>query len=217
MNTGGVKLVCFDLGRVLIRIVDDWSQACHRAGIAWSDRDDPYRARPEVRELFDGYECGRVTCDDLCEQAAALSDGRLTAVDIRRIGEAWLIGPYDGIEPLLDELDASGVETACLSNTSAMHWAKMTDPSDPASLPLHRLTHRFASQLIGVAKPDPAIYEHVERVTGCAGPRIVFFDDLQENIDAALARRWLAKRIDPAVDDPIAQVRLHLRALGVLQ
>lgn len=212
MSADRVQLVCFDLGRVLIRIADGWEGACERAGIPWG----PPRDRAEVDALFGRYEVGRIECDALCEQLAALSDGRWTADGVRRAVEAWLIGPYPGVDELLDDLDAAGVQTACLSNTTAMHWRLMTAPTGPAALPLHRLTHRFASQLIGAAKPNPAIYEHLERETGFRGPQIVFFDDLEANVAAALARGWRAHRIDPALDDPIGQAREHLKRYDVL-
>ncbi len=59
-------------------------------------------------------------------------------------------------------------------------------------------------------KPDARIYEHVERVSGLAPGRIVFFDDLAENIAAARARGWNAHQIAIG-PDPIFQVRDYLR------
>ena len=91
----------------------------------------------------------------------------------------------------------------------------MTNPADPNYLSLERLTHRFASHLVGIRKPDAAIYEHVERSTGVAPSSILFFDDLEANVVAAQRRGWRAHqiRID---DDPVAQARAHLRAARVL-
>ena len=82
-------------------------------------------------------------------------------------------------------------------------------------MPLEKLDHRFASHLIGLRKPDDRIYAHVEQATGATPGRIVFFDDVEENVAAAARRGWRAHRI--SIDsDPIAQVRQHLRAAGVL-
>ena len=59
-----------------------------------------------------------------------------------------------------------------------------------------RLTHRFASHLCGLCKPDAAIFEHVERTTGVPPSQILFFDDLAENVDAAKSRGWRGYVID---------------------
>ena len=81
--------------------------------------------------------------------------------------------------------------------------------------PYEKLTHAFASHDLRLRKPDDAIYAHVERVTGVAGGRIVFFDDVEENIEGAGRRGWQACWIDPSPDDPLTQIRRFLRSRGV--
>jgi len=132
-----------------------------------------------------------------------------------RLQECYLRGTYPGIDGLLDELSSAGIRTACLSNTSDLHWQMMLAPAGPNALPLGRLDYRFASHLVRLRKPDAAIYAHVERETGVAPRNIVFFDDVEENVDAARRRGWRVCRIDPAPDDPIPQVRRFLKTLGV--
>lgn len=48
----------------------------------------------------------------------------------------------------------------------------------------------FVSGHLGVIKPDPAIYEALERETGLDPTTILYTDDRPENIDAAEARGW---------------------------
>ena len=43
----------------------------------------------------------------------------------------------------------------------------------------------YASQRIGLVKPDPAFYTHILASEGCAPERTVFIDDFPENVDAA--------------------------------
>lgn len=43
---------------------------------------------------------------------------------------------------------------------------------------------------LGVAKPDPAIYECLERRAGMAGDRLLFTDDVPANLETAAARGW---------------------------
>jgi 2-haloacid dehalogenase len=48
----------------------------------------------------------------------------------------------------------------------------------------------FVSGHLRLAKPDPAIYEAVEREGGIAPENLLFTDDRPENIEAAAARGW---------------------------
>jgi putative hydrolase of the HAD superfamily len=58
------------------------------------------------------------------------------------------------------------------------------------------LKHHYASHLLGCAKPDEAIYRAFENEVNCTGRQILFFDDLEENINAARKRNWNAHQID---------------------
>lgn len=55
---------------------------------------------------------------------------------------------------------------------------------------LGEFDQRFVSGRLGLMKPDPAIYAHVETATGLAPDSLLFTDDRPENIDAASARGW---------------------------
>ena len=46
----------------------------------------------------------------------------------------------------------------------------------------------FLSSTIGLRKPDAEAYDHVVQAIGVPAERIVFFDDLDENIDGARRR-----------------------------
>jgi putative hydrolase of the HAD superfamily len=211
-----LRLVIFDLGRVLIRICDSWPHACEVAGVAMApDVAARIKGPPPAAadDLLRSYDTGGLDLETFANQIAPLCG--LAPRDVIRLQECYLRGPYAGIDPLLDDLAAAGVRTACLSNTSGLHWEMMQAEGGPNFLPLHRLDHRFASHLVRLRKPDEAIYEHVERETGLAGRQIAFFDDVQENVDAALRRGWRAHRIDPVPDDPIPQVRGFLTRLGL--
>jgi HAD superfamily hydrolase (TIGR01509 family) len=207
------QLVVFDLGRVLIRICDSWRHACERAGIAVPTSELDSTADAALLELVKLSEVGRLSQEAFCAQAAPILG--LTAAQVARLSDEYLLGPYPGVTELLDELNTVGVVTACLSNTNTNHWRMITDPASPNGLPVSRLDYRFASQLMGLRKPDDAIYAEVERVTGFAGEQIIFFDDLPANVDGAKVRGWNAIQI--ALDsDPVTQVRRHLREIGVL-
>jgi FMN phosphatase YigB (HAD superfamily) len=219
MTGRDIDLVIFDLGRVLIRICDGWDGACLRAGVPRpSCLDDP-GVTARVHALSEEHEKGRIDTDAFCEQAAEVVG--LTPAQVRAVSDAWLQGAFDGVEALINDLAARAVRMACLSNTNDNHWRMITAASassaDVNRLPLHKLDWRFASHLIGLMKPDPAIYRHVERVTAVAASGILFFDDHSPNIEAARARGWRAERILAADHGgPVAQMRRFLGGYGLL-
>ncbi|HXG48870.1 MAG TPA: HAD family phosphatase [Methylomirabilota bacterium] len=58
----------------------------------------------------------------------------------------------------------------------------------------------------GSMKPNPQIYEAVERLTGLRGDRLLYLDDRPENVAAGAARGWhVIQQISPA--DTWARIR----------
>jgi glucose-1-phosphatase len=211
-----VQLVVFDLGRVLIRICDGWRNACEVAGVpvpaGAGEFDESTKRR--VDEIVGRLDSGACDLQTFAGEYGPCCG--LAPADVVRIQQVYLRGPYPGAAELLDELTATGVQTACLSNTHDTHWRMMLDTASANYLPLERLTHRFASHLVGMRKPFAAIYEHVERTAHVAPGAILFFDDLEPNVTAARRRGWQG-RIIRTDADPIAQVRHHLRDAAILR
>ena len=209
-----IELVVFDLGRVLVRICDDWMQACASAGVKLELAQIDAEKLLSMRAAVHKVETNELSFDAFADQVAKLLGA--TKEQIRNASAAFSLGLYEGVEPLLEQLHDAGIATACLSNTNEHHWAFLADATHPSYFPLAKLKHHFASHLIQARKPAPAIYEHLEKETGVAGPSILFFDDLQENIDAALKRGWTAIWINPELNDPLSQIRSALARYRVL-
>jgi HAD superfamily hydrolase (TIGR01509 family) len=58
---------------------------------------------------------------------------------------------------------------------------------------MRQFDRRFASQIVGYAKPDPEIYKTVASQLGVRPDQILFFDDKPENISAAERLGWHAR------------------------
>ena len=208
-----IRLVVFDLGRVLVRICDSWKHASQLAKLQnFPDMSDA--ARTAMRELVFTVEKGQMTQEQFCSDAAKVLG--VSPWDVAAISDIYLLDVFPGVPLLLEELFCAGCQTACLSNTNASHWQQMSQPGNCCSVPFDLLTHHFGSHLIGLRKPDPKIYEHVEQQTNLAGPQIVFFDDMLENVQAARQRGWWAEQILPD-ENPVEQMRRHLQRLHVLR
>jgi HAD superfamily hydrolase (TIGR01509 family) len=208
-----IRLVIFDLGRVLMRICDDWRHACRNVGIEVSARELSADEQIRAADIIQRFDCGVIDVKRFAQEIGPLRG--LTAEQVLALNEAYLLGPYPGVAELIGDLHARGIATACLSNTNANHWRMMLDPSNRNYLPADRLTYRFASHLIGCCKPDAAIYEHVERATQMRGEQILFFDDAAANVEAARRRGWKAEVIT-VHREPVEQMREHLERHDVL-
>ncbi|MAE61178.1 MAG: hypothetical protein CMJ49_07460 [Planctomycetaceae bacterium] len=211
MKQTPVACVCFDIGGVLAHIAADWDEACDRADQPRIDLPHDTNWQHRLDNAFIEYEAGRLRgLTDAAETFHTIvpthSPDQLIAVI-----EAVIIRPSDASVPVVQQLRAAGITTACLSNTNPLHWAIL---SEYQSIGL--LDHHFLSFRIRAAKPEPAIYEYVEQHTGHAGPEVLFFDDKHENIAAARDRGWRAQRIDPQADHA-AQVTQHLQQHQVIE
>lgn len=189
------SLVCFDLGGVFIRLQPDLASACRDAGVPFRGGWEHLASEAPRLALIERYQIGAIECGDYYRAMSDLSAGRYGPEEIEAIHRVWVIEPYAGIDALLDELDAAGLATACLSNTNASHWRWLEGIA-----PFKRLQHRHASHLLGFHKPDERIYRAFEREVGRSGAEIVLFDDLAENVEAATRLGWRAHRIDPQGD-----------------
>lgn len=212
MNPNHIQLICFDLGGVWLRLSDGWQGALRRSGIDPAGLSDDFHESPTFREVNHCFERGQIEEEEYTRRIASITG--LTPDDVMAVLLAWLVEPYPGIDTLLDQLDACGIATACLSNTNTAHWRAVTTPG-PVQLPLHRLHHCFASPFVGHRKPDAGIYRYVQEQAGVPGRSILFFDDAPENIQAAASHGWSAQRVEPN-GDPIAQATEVLRSLEII-
>jgi FMN phosphatase YigB (HAD superfamily) len=212
-----VELVVFDLGGVLVRIVRSWEEAHAEAGLEPRPASDSKRFRAERRRLGAAFQIGQIEPEAFCRGVADASDGGYAPEDVERLLHAWQSTEYPNVDGVVDALHGAGVETAALSNTNALHWSLLRPESGTPLFPtVARLRRAYASHIMGVAKPDAAIYSAFEEATGVNGDRLLFFDDLEANVEAARARGWRAEVIDHA-GDTASQLRGHLERYGVMR
>jgi len=198
------RTVVFDLGGVVVRINRTWQAVSEFVGA-------PIRL-PADRPLllwespaFAAYQEGRLSDEDYHRALGHdLGVGPEEAVLLSR---GVLRDGYAGAFELVQELHANGIQTGCLSNTVADHWIAMVETDDYPHI--RDLQVKLPSHLVGLAKPDPAIYRLFEERAGASGADIAFFDDLPENVAAASELRWQAFLIDPYAET-VPQMRARL-------
>jgi len=214
-----IQLVVFDLGGVIVRICRSWPEACERAGVPVREGWDDPTLRAARRELNKRHQEGRIDCETFFEGLAATAPGLYSTDEVRRIHDAWTLDEYAGAGALIRRLHEAGVATGVLSNTNHAHWRRLAPPAhvEASEYPTPRMvTHLYASHLMGMSKPDETIYKEFARRTGFDPGRIVFFDDLEENVIAAQRAGWNAVQVDHA-GDTVAQMVRALESLGLFR
>jgi HAD superfamily hydrolase (TIGR01509 family) len=193
---GSVKLVCFDLGGVLLRICRTWPEGCSAAGLEF--RNPSHSISSETggwfapREINDLYQTGRITCDEFAQRLSQASGNLYSPAEIMQVHRAWILGEYPNVARVIDRIHDVGLETAALSNTNQGHWPQILRYDA-----VRRLRHRLASHELRLHKPDAAIYRELQRRLNRRAGEILFFDDLPENVEAARRVGWLSEQIDP--------------------
>jgi putative hydrolase of the HAD superfamily len=207
MGQSAIRLVCLDLGGVLIRVCGSWEDACRAAKLELpASLAQPTTVEQLVR-LNHLHETGQMNEQAYDREVAGIVG--ISPEQAAAASRAWLGETYPGAHQLIEQLAAnSAVRSACLSNTNLRHWEMMTSPG-PHQLNLHRLTWQFVSFRIGHMKPSAELFQYVQTESGLPAEEILFFDDNAANVAAARACGWNAEQIDPRGDPP-AQVRSHL-------
>jgi len=179
------EIVLFDLGGVLVNF-RGVSQMGKFAGI--TDPDELWERWLSCKWVR-SFESGR--CSELAFAAGVVDDWQLKMSPAAYLEafRSWPTGVLPGAEELVGEVK-SRVPVSCFSNTNALHWQYAQ------TWPLMSLfDHAFLSFQMGMLKPDQDAFEHVAGALGVPRGRILFLDDNQLNIDAALELGFSAIRV----------------------
>lgn len=204
LSPASADALLFDLGRVVLDIDFDKALACWSAyaGIEPSE----IAARFVRDEHYHQHERG------LIEDAGYFQSLRASlgiAISDDQFLEGWnaiFAGEMPGIAPLLARA-AKRLPLYAFSNTNRPHVAYFQDAYADV---LKHFREIFLSSTIGLRKPDAEAYDHVVQAIGVPASRIVFFDDLAENIEGARARGLMAVYVTSSDD-----VARTLEALGI--
>ncbi len=195
------RAVVFDMGGVLVElgplteILGDDPLAPEAFWSQWL-------RSPAVRD----FERGRCSPDEFGERIVIELGLSFDGPEMIRRFAQWPKGLFAGAQTLIADLP-DHTEVGVLSNTNALHWNGQKQHSEVQAL----FTRTYLSYLLDMVKPDREIFEHIVSDLGCAPSEIIYFDDNQMNVDAAIAAGLTA-----AVAKGPADCRRELNALGVL-
>lgn len=197
-----MRWIVFDFGEVISQRNPALPAMAARLGVPLSQFEDAYWDR-------DAYDRGGSDADywALIGSSLGLSlDSslvrELTAMD----NAGWLDDPVAETVELIDDLDSLGVPLALLSN-APVTFARLAEKVPWAK----HFQHLIFSGDLGCAKPDAAIWRHVESVIGSSD--VIFFDDRVSNVEGALAAGWDARLWTSAAAARV-ELRTEFRDLG---
>jgi glucose-1-phosphatase len=205
LSPGSADALLFDLGRVVFDIDFNQTLACWagHAGCEAANLANRFSSRDEI---YRRHEKGEISDAEFFAALRALLGIELSDAQFLEGWNAIFAGEMPGIEPLLARA-AKRLPLYAFSNTNNAHVEYF--PAVYAGV-LGHFREMFLSSSIGLRKPDAEAYDHVVRAIGVPAQRIVFFDDLAENIEGARARGLTAVHVRSP--DDVAQA---LAALGI--
>jgi HAD superfamily hydrolase (TIGR01509 family) len=198
-----VSVVLFDIGGVLVELggtanLVRWMETSMDTDALWRW----WLSSPDVRAFETGQSSREGFADAIVAQLG-LPVSRDTFIEAFT---GWPRGVLPGAIELLHDVDKS-CRLATLSNTNSLHWPRIIGEmglSEPFEA-------HFPSHLTGNIKPDAVAFEQIGEALGCATETILFLDDNQINVDAALDTGMIAHRVTGP-----EQTRKLLSSLGLL-
>jgi len=174
-----IDVVLFDVGNVLIRLNYD------RIFRIWAEpgNHDPVKLRSkfEITEAFCEYERGHIGTE---EYLVTLNQMLGTDLELAKFREGWnaiFDGEIDSMAELLDDVrDRARIHA--FSNTNVDHVTVFGEYSRL----LDKFERVFVSNDVGERKPDKAAFDKVIGEIGVAPARVLFLDDVQDNVDGAI-------------------------------
>jgi putative hydrolase of the HAD superfamily len=174
-------VLLFDLGGVVIdidtrRIFARWAElaGCDVNLIA---------ARVRFDGAYHRYERGEISVQEFFADLRAGLNINLSDEQFLDGWNAIFVGEMPGIAAALENARRTRTLYA-FSNTNGAHVDCFSQRFADV---LSHFKHVFISSTIGLRKPDPAAFAHVVQEIGVPARRILFFDDVAENIAGAKA------------------------------
>lgn len=199
-----IQAVIYDFGNVLysFRVVTFFEQLARRSTCTV---DQLMGLMPEISHLAIEYESGRMTSQEFFRDFTALA--RISVTEQEFITSyTTIFTPIDGTIDAIRRLKGR-YRLGLLSNTNEWHFIHSIRPI--GVFPLFDAV--TLSYEVGAMKPAAVIYQDMLNKIRVPADACVYFDDIQENVDAG-ARAGMHARLFTTAE----AMRADLAALGVI-
>lgn len=194
-------VVLLDLGNVLVSI---HPEAFSRS-LGIRDEEARARYRSAVIDLVRRFEQGLVSSNDYFDHLRDLFEGRFSREELTRSMLNVIGQPVKGMEGVLSRISTKAT-LGLVSNTNVLHFEHCR-----SSFPfINAFSHLFLSYQMKLLKPDPKYYQAVLEHFNVPAGRMLFIDDLNENVEAAREAGMQALRFTSAdsLDRSLASLAL---------
>ncbi len=195
-----VDALLFDLGRVLIELDSGRVHARWAELAGMPTPDEGFAAQIAGSEAYRSHERGEIS--DAAFFAFLRREFALDLTDDQFI-DGWnaiFVGEMPGIRRAVSRVQGV-MPLYVFSNTNAVHHAYWSVHFADLLAPFRKI---YASHAIGVRKPDPAAFRTVVEDMGVAPERVLFFDDIDENVAGARACGLQAVEVRSTADVELA-------------
>lgn len=177
-----LRAVVFDYGMVLTGLPDQQSHDAmvRITGLSRERFEELYWAD---RHAYDEGKLSGVTFWQKFARDSGLNFGPQTLDELNRLDARMWTTEDPAMVSWQAQLKQAGLRTAILSNMGD----SVLESIQKAFSWIGNFDVLVWSYQLGIAKPDPAIYQHVLEKLGTAAEETIFIDDKQVNIDAASA------------------------------
>jgi putative hydrolase of the HAD superfamily len=178
-------VLLFDLGGVLVEAT---GRSALKALLPYASDESEILERWHRSPAVNLFERGRVAPGDFARMFVNEWGIELGELAFMENFATWVTGFFEGAIPLIQALRRRH-RVGCLSNTNAIHWARLPGIADIFDF-------CFPSHATGCMKPDREAYMNVLRELRVSAERIWFFDDLLPNVAAARESGMRAFHVD---------------------
>ena len=189
-----IEILLFDLGGVVLDI--DFERTFQKWSIHSGIPVESIQSGFSHDQVYEQHERGEIGSTEFYRH---VSDRIEMELSFEQFKEGWneiLVGPFSQTFELLHKL-AHRMPLYALSNSNPMHkehWEKnFADELAP-------FNHIFVSSDLGYRKPEVGAYLHVVEALNISPGKIVFFDDLADNVEAARAVGMQAVQVRSPAD-----------------
>ena len=198
-----IRVLLFDLGGVLIELNDlstllQFNGSEMPVNKLWSD----WLSSPAAR----AFEMGISTKEQFADNYIEETNLPIKRNEFLNAFTQLPKGLYPDAHRLIERC-RDRYFIACLSNTNAIHWQRLTHEMGIDGM----FDQHFASHLTGKLKPDRESFEHVLQSLNCDPPAILFLDDNEMNVKAARSVGIIAYRTQGA-----QEAEKILKKMGIL-
>jgi len=208
METPNFSLAIFDLGNVLFEV--KW-EGCSKklAEMTGSDATE-LQSRFTFDQTLAEFEKGQIEPKEyhqhFCEQLEV-------KVSFEQFRECWQDIYGDVIQEVADAITqlAGKLQLVAFTNSNVLHnevWPKLYEEA------VSSFDRVFVSSDMGMRKPEQEGFEHIFEEMRAQPEEVLFFDDLDKNVEAALMLGMTAFVVDHPRVVPIALDELGLIQLG---